>query len=216
MTRKRKAAGRKLAIEMVPEGAWDRSLRKRLRQSYWDKIRKQAYAASGHRCAVCGAEGRLSCHEVWDYDDADHIQRLAGFVALCALCHAVKHLGMARILAGKGALDYDEVVRHYASVNGVTKKDFEGDNKQAGELWAKRSEHEWTTDYGEYQRIFREGAKEVPVDAEPRRGMVCMKEPCPKCGHVFPRPVSVTRTEIICSVCGTKLEISVGQIMSHE
>ena len=27
---------------------------------------------------ICGAKGRLSAHEIWEYDEAYHIQKLIG------------------------------------------------------------------------------------------------------------------------------------------
>jgi hypothetical protein len=38
----------------------------------------------------------LECHEDWEYDETAHIQRLARLVALCSLCHQVKHWPRAR------------------------------------------------------------------------------------------------------------------------
>jgi predicted restriction endonuclease len=40
----------------------------------WDKLRKEVYAEYGHRCGICGAQGRLNCHERWSYDDETHVQ----------------------------------------------------------------------------------------------------------------------------------------------
>ena len=58
----------------------------------------------------------LHCHEIWNYGDLQHIQKLVGFVALCRLCHHVKHLALALILAEAGRLDFDGVIRHFLCI----------------------------------------------------------------------------------------------------
>ena len=95
----RRLAQLRLEIELVPGASWHSNLRRILPRRVWDKIRKEAYKAAGHKCEICGAEGRLECHEWWEYDDRRRVQRLAGFMALCPLCHAVKHMGRSGNLA---------------------------------------------------------------------------------------------------------------------
>src|SRR4051812_44732586 len=90
---------KRLTIELVPSTTWGDNLRKRLGPKRWDPIRKQAYADAGQVCAICGATGRLNCHERWIYDDLNCVQTLVGFMALCDLCHHCKHIGRAGILA---------------------------------------------------------------------------------------------------------------------
>jgi hypothetical protein len=114
----------------------------------WDRLRRQVYAACGYRCAICGARGQLHCHEVWSYDDATHVQRLAGFLALCADCHHVKHLGHAGILASQGKLDYEALVAHFCRVNQCDRATFQRHRDAAFAQWAERSRHEWMTDFG--------------------------------------------------------------------
>jgi hypothetical protein len=81
----------RLTIELVPSTCWYANLRDVLAPAAWNALRKQVIAESGSRCAICGAGGHLHCHEVWDYDDAAHVQTLRGFLALCAMCHHVNH-----------------------------------------------------------------------------------------------------------------------------
>lgn len=149
----RKKSERKLTIELVPTGAWGKSLRQLAKRSDWDKLRRQTYAASKDRCAVCQTKGRLNCHEVWEYDDVRHVQRLASFIALCDLCHRVKHLGLAGLLAQRGKLDYQEVVRHYMKINTVSKEQFDIDRRDAFDLHKERSKHKWTTDFGKWKDL---------------------------------------------------------------
>ncbi|MBF6592047.1 MAG: HNH endonuclease, partial [Ktedonobacterales bacterium] len=114
----------------------------------WDRLRQRVYAAAGHRCAICGAAGRLHCHEVWSYDDAAHTQRLEGCVALCVWCHHVKHLGLAGLLASQGKLDYERVIAHFLRVNGCDRATFRAHSERAFAQWRERSRYEWTTDLG--------------------------------------------------------------------
>jgi hypothetical protein len=71
------ATAQKLTIELVPKTCWYSNLRNAMPRSSWDKVRKKVYADYGHRCGVCSAANvRLNCHEIWEYDDQRHIQRL--------------------------------------------------------------------------------------------------------------------------------------------
>ena len=149
----------RLTVELVPKTSWFDNLRSVLPRSVWDKRRKRTYAEYGYRCGICGAEGRLNCHEIWEYDDENHIQRLSGFVSLCDLCHHVKHIGLAGILASEGKLDYESVVNHYMKVNGCDRKTFERHVDQAFAQWEDRSKHEWSVDLGEYQDMVGEHKK---------------------------------------------------------
>ena len=142
----------KLVIELVPATAWYANLRNRIPREEWDRIRKQAYADAGYRCAICGAEGKLSCHEIWKYDDKRHIQKLRGFTALCEGCHRIKHLGFANIQASKGLLDMNALIRHFMQVNGVDRQTFEQHRTESFAIWQRRSEHRWKTDLGPWEK----------------------------------------------------------------
>jgi hypothetical protein len=128
-------------------------MRKVVPKAEWDKIRKSAYAEQNDRCGICGAEGRLECHELWEYDDEKHIQTLRGFIALCSLCHRVKHIGLAGIHASKGILDYEQVVDHFLKVNECSRDVFEQHKKQAFEQWRVRSQYQWEVNLGAYESL---------------------------------------------------------------
>jgi hypothetical protein len=150
----------RLTIELVPESCWYSNLRDVLPRALWDKLRRQVYAASGYRCSVCGGGGVLHCHEVWRYDDATRIQRLEGFRALCTLCHHVKHIGLAGLLASQGKLDYDAVVAHFLAINNCSRADFQRRYNAAFAQWRERSRVEWQTDLGDFT---------PPLNPEPLR-----------------------------------------------
>jgi len=145
----------KLTIELVPSTSWYSNLRKYLSKEDWDRIRRRTYAEYGYRCGICEAEGTLYCHEIWEYDDKQHIQRLVGLIALCKMCHHVKHIGLAEILSMEGKLDYEEVVFHFMKVNNCDKRTFEKHRERAFDEWYKRSQHEWRIDLGEFKDMIQ-------------------------------------------------------------
>ncbi len=155
MSMKEKPKVVKLKIELVPSTSWYDNLRKYTLKDDWDKIRKKAYANYGYRCGICGAEGRLNCHEIWEYNDKKHIQRLVGFIALCNMCHHVKHIGLAGILANEGKLDYEKVVEHFIKINNCDRDTFEKHREKAFDDWRERSSHEWQVDLGKYMNIIK-------------------------------------------------------------
>lgn len=146
-------AGLRLQTELVPQPCWYSNMRKVLPAAAWDKLRKQVYAQYGYRCGICGVSAKLHCHEIWEYDDIEHVQTLAGFIALCEWCHHVKHLGHAGILAREGKLDYECVVAHFLNVNGCSREDFELHRNQAFAQWRERNQYQWRTKLGEYSSL---------------------------------------------------------------
>jgi hypothetical protein len=143
----------KLEIELVPNSLWYLNLRKMLPQKEWDKIRFETYAKYNNCCGICGAKIKLNCHEIWEYDDINHIQKLKGFIALCDNCHMIKHIGFAGIQADKGLLDMDQLINHFIKVNNVNKEEFENHKEKSFKLWKERSTFDWTVDYGDWKNL---------------------------------------------------------------
>ena len=142
----------KLTIELVPSTVWYKSLYRLLPREIWDRTRNEIIMNNGRKCQVCGeTEGKMNLHEIWEYDDDKHVQKLGGFILLCEMCHHVKHVGLAGILANRGELDYDEVIDHFCKVNDCTQREFEQHKTKAFDVWNKRSEYEWKQDFGEYR-----------------------------------------------------------------
>ena len=144
-----------LTIELVPSTAWYNNLRKVLSTAEWDRIRKQVYADYNHRCGICKAEGRLNCHEIWEYDDKKHIQHLRGFIALCDMCHHVKHIGLAGILDTEGRINFEDVIKHFMKVNNCSRKFFDEHHKISKKQWRERSKFKWKTDLGNYEELIK-------------------------------------------------------------
>lgn len=146
----------KLSAELVPSTVWYSSLYRLLPKEVWDKIRSEIIEQKGRKCQICNeTEGKMNLHEIWKYDDKNHIQKLEGFILLCEMCHHVKHIGLAGILANKGKLDYDEVMKHFCRVNGCSEKDFKNHVDEAFKVWRERSGHDWKQDFGKYQEFVK-------------------------------------------------------------
>jgi hypothetical protein len=145
-----------LTIELVPSTVWYSSLYRLLPREVWEKIRNEIIKNNGRKCQACGeTEGKMNLHEIWEYDDAKHVQKLGGFILLCEMCHHVKHIGLAGILADEGKLDYNEVIEHFCTVNNCTEKEFEKHKTEAFDVWSKRSESEWKQDFGKYREFIK-------------------------------------------------------------
>src|SRR6266487_2075486 len=100
----------RLTVELVPETSWYNNVRALVDELGWDRIRRQMYRQADYRCEICGGRGPehpVECHEVWRYDDRTRVQLLVRMIALCPVCHQVKHIGLAngqgRGRAGPGA-----------------------------------------------------------------------------------------------------------------
>lgn len=141
-----------LPIELVPEALWGKSLASTLPRSEWDKIRRHVYARQDYVCGACGAKDvRLHCHEKWQYNDEEHTQTLTGFVALCAMCNNVTHMGRSQILARQGKLDIDAVYEHCMRVNHLNKAEFRIYKQISFAKWGERTAwKDWKTVIGDY------------------------------------------------------------------
>jgi len=134
----------KLTIELVPGTSWGNNLRSLLEPADWDRLRKAQYAKANYVCEVCGGKGRtypVECHEIWEYNDRTHVQKLAGLVALCPACHQVKHIGRT-ISLGQG----DLAVAHMSRVNGESRECSWEHVQRALQEHSTRSLHKWTID----------------------------------------------------------------------
>ena len=95
-------------------------------------------------CEICGYRGEISefdAHEVWKYDDKDHVQSLSKIMCVCKPCHSTIHIGLSGL---NGTLD--QSLQHYQEVNGLTKEEVNLDYAEAGKVYHSRSMFEWTLD----------------------------------------------------------------------
>jgi hypothetical protein len=142
----------RLTVELVPSTCWYTNVRSNVAKAVRDRLRRQVAAQAGNRCEVCGGRGRqwpVECHEQWSYDDTTLVQRLQRLVALCPVCHQVKHAGFA---AKQGKLE--AVLAHLAKVNGWSPEDAALYLEAAFEVWAGRSRHQWTLDISVLDSVY--------------------------------------------------------------
>ena len=134
----------KLTVELVPKTAWFSNLRSHVDEATWNKLKKETALKANNKCEICGGRGPkwpVECHEIWNYNDEKHEQKLEGLIALCPSCHEVKHIGLASV---KGRREKAE--KHLAKVNGWTIEDARHYIEYSFEIWTRRSNHEWKLD----------------------------------------------------------------------
>jgi hypothetical protein len=133
-----------LTIELVPKSCWYSNIRSEVTPQSWELLKKRTFKAANYRCEICGGQGNrhpVECHEVWDYDDTRHIQRLVRLIALCPACHECKHIGFANV-RGRG----DIAAAHLASVNQCSAEMADDYIGECFEIWERRSQFKWNLD----------------------------------------------------------------------
>lgn len=141
-----------IELELIPQPTWNVNLRLVLKASHWKKLSKSVRDQSGEHCSLCGRNrnGRpLECHERWEYDDVQRIQRLVGLEALCKACHEVRHFGRA-VSMGHGK----RAAAHLRKVNGWTAEELDQHVEKAFDKWLERSNHSWTVDISWLDTLF--------------------------------------------------------------
>src|SRR5713101_1784022 len=75
------ASGLKLTIELVPRPCWHSNLHTSMPRATWDHLRRLVYTKYNYHCGICQASNvQMICHEIWQYDDEQHIQKIARFM----------------------------------------------------------------------------------------------------------------------------------------
>ena len=146
----------KLTINLIPESCWKANLYKSIPEDEWEKISKEVLDKADNACEICGSKKKVVCHEVWQYEDKKNIQKLKGFRAICRECYAVENFGLSQVLAMKGYLNLNEVIKHFCNVNGVTWDDFNEHREEEFAKQRERSEKKWTTDFGKWSELIKE------------------------------------------------------------
>jgi hypothetical protein len=133
-----------LTIELIPKTSWYRNVRSNVSTAVWEKLKRATFSRAGYVCEVCGGRGKkwpVECHEVFVYDDEQHVQYLSRLIALCPACHEVKHIGLAGVRGHQA-----RAVAHLAKVNGWSVSDAELYVEGCFELWHRRSCRQWKLD----------------------------------------------------------------------
>lgn len=138
----------KLKIELIPKTSFYSNVRSEVSKKEWDSIRKKCYMMAGHKCEICGGSGKnqgykhdVECHEIWDFNMGDSTQKLAGFIALCPMCHKSKHYGLAQLQGFE-----EMVIEHMCLVNRVNEEDVLTEVDKAFKQWDKRNQIQWKLD----------------------------------------------------------------------
>lgn len=138
----------KLTIELVPKTCWYSNVRSNVTNSEWDIIRKKSYNIANNKCEICfdigknqGVNHNVECHEIWQYDDINHIQKLIGLISLCPNCHKCKHPGLAQM---KG--EEEIVITQLMKVNKMARNEALNYINESFLIWDNRSKHNWTID----------------------------------------------------------------------
>lgn len=96
------AGAKILTMPNVPYPTHNLAPRVVLGRKAWDIMRKKCYADAGHHCEVCGAEGVMHAHELYDIDYENQTVTFKRCVCLCPLCHLrCIHTGRALTLYKK-------------------------------------------------------------------------------------------------------------------
>ncbi len=148
----------KLTVELVPANMWGANLRAILAKKVWDIVRRNVYAAAGHKCEICGEtgkNGRVECHERWEFDDLHSVQKLVGLICLCPTCHQIKHIGRYLSIHEKPEALFP-IVTKLAEVNGWNYDQIWEHIGSAMSQWEERSTREWKLDVtwlGEHEEV---------------------------------------------------------------
>jgi hypothetical protein len=135
----------RLGIEPIPVSSRLASLARLLPRARWNRIRRGVYRKAGYRCRICGKQGRLHCHEVWQYNQQTGYQWLRGFQALCRDCHNVKHVLFARDTRKRAKL-----LQHFITVNRLTSQQAEDYLRAARRLQRSLNQRDWIVSFGNY------------------------------------------------------------------
>lgn len=125
----------KLHIELIPRTTWGRNVRTSVKKSEWDKIRKTVYEKANMKCQICN-EGRqtLHAHEVWDFDEEKHIQKLEDIIGICEDCHNTIHYGRAQKIG-----THQKAKEHFLKVNRCNVSDWQDELDIAKKDFLRRS-----------------------------------------------------------------------------
>jgi hypothetical protein len=141
----------KLEFECLPSSSFGISLYNILKRPIWEKLSEDIRGRFGYQCGICGSRKKLSCHEIWSYNDVDHIQTLVGLLPLCHICHDIKHWGRTT----KYAIDMKIYEDYFMLVNDCTYEEFIQYKKSYTTLYSTRNEFEWTVNFGTYKYLLK-------------------------------------------------------------
>ena len=143
MARFEKVKELKLVPNLIPAQLWGLNAR-RFGRTLWKKMRSDALEAAHHACEACSDApspiygDRLTCHEVWRYDDKRRFATLVGLRMQCTKCDSAVHMDMTT-LAG----EFKKAIAQLCKVNGIGPLEAKELFDAAMVLWEKRSKKKW-------------------------------------------------------------------------
>ena len=140
-----------LVCEVIPKTSFFVNVRSEVSKPEWDRLRKNCYSKAGHRCEICNGQGPkwpVECHEVWEYNNDTEVQKLVRLIALCPLCHQVKHMGLSKM---RGLVN--ETMNHLMRVNQITKEQAIAHVEEVFEEWCFRNSIEWILDISHLESL---------------------------------------------------------------
>jgi hypothetical protein len=146
----------KLTIDLIPKSSWDANIRKHMAEADWKKIQEQVLKKVDNTCEICGSKIKVGCHEVWQYDDKQGIQKLKGFKAVCRMCRYIERFDMSQVLAIKGYLNLNEIIKHFCKVNNVSWDEFNKHKEKSFAKLKERSSKKWKTDFGKWKDLVKD------------------------------------------------------------
>jgi hypothetical protein len=142
----------KLTLDLIPQSSFFHNIRSEVSKSEWDKIRKIVYTRANYVCEICGGKGQthpVEAHEIFEYDEINNIQKLIGLIALCPLCHSVKHLGLTQLRGRE-----KEAIDQLMAINGMTLEETKKYVAKCFVEWQNRSKKTWTLDLSYLEQEF--------------------------------------------------------------
>jgi hypothetical protein len=165
----KKGAGRRslrLPMAPVPESSWFQDLSNALPLAEWRELRDRTLRLTDGRCTACSTAGPLRVDADWEYVDRGHVQRLVGVTVLCSLCHLVRHIDQAEVLASQGRLQIERVVKQFRRVNRCSLRAYEEHRREALRIWRLRSRHTWTPDLSHKEHLLHAGQESNPLGGD--------------------------------------------------
>jgi hypothetical protein len=147
------------SVAPIPAPLWGANLRKVLKPSEWQNLRKRLLAERGSICQTCGlvlpVSSKVQAHEDWEYNvTADPaVAHLKGVLLSCWHCHAIEHFGVTTNLVRSGRLTHqaiDDTIAHFCKLNSSTPEEFEVHRKLVFERWESQNELNWIVDWGDF------------------------------------------------------------------
>jgi hypothetical protein len=78
---------------------------------------------------------------------------------ICQRCHSIHHWGLTQQLVAEGRIsrqDERALIKHFLTVNGCKRKDFDRHVDESFRRWDERNEKTWRVDWGDFLGAIRQ------------------------------------------------------------